>query len=412
MNKDGPSPERAWSFTSIPVHPCLRGGNQNNETETNRDGEYAFVNMAPAVYEIKAAARSGTTLLFWRRRDVTLGLGAVARVDAMLEPLRVQAILRTYRPDGRIEATSVTSGTTPNGFVWADPLLCAPMTTGLPPRRSGTVPSVGWRLTGRVLGAAGEALAVRMDWERLWDQGQAQAKPRTGTLDVKIPLGERVSLDFVTLAPSKECPVSAARLEVAVVPPAATVSNDERWTVLRAQRAQQGASRGGSASDQLSDIATLRDGLGPSREERIAAIRQLVEGKPPASGEAQGPLSEAEIWLVHKLPDGMERPESIRQPLRDTAAFAFPSIRLTSGRSPTDLEVFGFIRRLVMDDGSVSLQVAIGQRQAGTSGDRYSGSGKVVAWPSPADVLSFELPSDSHLPPGHRFDLRLRITPR
>jgi hypothetical protein len=390
--------------------PCLQGGSTNRDTETNRDGEYAFVNKAPATYGVQIAARSGTTLLFWRRRDVTLALGAVARVDAVLEPLRVQIILRTYRPDGRIESTATTSSPIPNAFAWADPVQCTALTSGMP-RRLGPTPSVGWRVTSRVLGAADEALSVRVDWQRLWDQGESQSKPQTGTLETRIPLGERRPLDFGVLPPSKACPVSAARLEVAVVPPAATVVNDERADALRAARI---ASRAGSASEQLGRI---RDGL-PS--ERSDALRQALEAR-QADGKRDGgrqslpasPLSEAEIWLVHKLPDGSERSELIRQPLRETASFVFPSIRLTSSGTAFDLEVFGFIRRLIADDGAVSLQVAIGQRQAGIgTTDSYSGSGKVVSWPGPAEVLAFELPSDSRLPAGHRFDLRLRLTPR
>jgi hypothetical protein len=391
--------------------PCLRGDG-GQDTETNRDGEYAFVNAPPGVYEVRVTARAGTTLLYWRRRDVSVVLDGIARVDAMLEPLRVQIILRTYRPDGRIEATAETTSPTPNGFVWADPILCAPMASGVP-RRSGPTPSVGWSVTGRALGASGETLAVRVQWQRAWDQGAQQTTPRTGTLEAKIPLGDRFSLDFVTLTPSKDCPVSAARLEVTVVPPAATVANDERAEALRAQIiAKRAGGRGRESSPGSGD---LNNGAPSSTGDGATAALQLMEARRATRVDqaAPGPLFDAELWLVHKLPDGAERSELIRQPVRDTASFVFPVIHLTSAAGTTGLEVFGFVRRVVGDAGALSLQVAIGQRHVGTaSSESYSGSGKTIPWPAATEVLSFELPADSRLPSGHRFDLRVRLRPR
>ncbi len=380
--------------------PCLKGDG-GQQTETNRDGEYAFVNAPPGTYEVRVVARSSTTLLFWRRRDVSLVLDGIARVDAILEPLRVQVILRTYRPDGRIEATAMTTSTTPNGFVWADPILCTPVAAGVP-RRSGPTPSVGWSVSGRVLSASDEALAVSVRWQRAWDQGAHQPDPQTGDLQARIPLGGRVPLDFVTLAPSKGCPVSAARLEVTVVPPAATVAHDERADKLRADRLAHRV--GGSADNRSAGNQALR----------AAAALQLLEARQAVRSEdaAPGPLFDAELWLVHRLPDGAERSELIRQPLRDTGSFVFPAVHLTSGAGTADIEVFGFVRRVAGDAGA-SLQVAIGQRHvAAGSSENFSGSGKTIPWPVATEVLSFELPSDSRLPSGHRFDLRVRITPR
>ncbi len=382
--------------------PCLKGrGGQT--TETNRDGEYSFVNAPPGIYEVRIDARAGTTLLFWRRGDVSLVLDGIARVDAMLEPLRVQVILRTYRPDGRIEGTAETTPPIPNAFLWADPILCTPL-AALAPRRSGPTPSVGWRVTGRVLSASDDTLAVRLDWQRLWDQGTLRPHPQTGTIEAKIRLGDRRSVDLVTLTPSKDCPVSAARLEVAVIPPAATVANDERAETLRAARL---ASRVGTSPVNKSTGNQTAGWAG-------SALRSIDAPQAASADEAApGPLFDAELWLVHKLPDGAERSELIRQPLRDTGSFTFPAVHLTAGAVTVDIEVFGFIRRVAGSAGVPSLQVAIGQRYvAAGSTENFSGSGKTIPWPAATEVLSFELPPDSRLPAGHRFDLRVRLAPR
>jgi hypothetical protein len=315
-------------------------------------------------------------------------------------------------------------------------------------------------VSGRVISRTDKELTVRIEWERLWEAGQRLAKPRTGLLEATIRVGERFPLDTVTSSATTDCGVTSGRLEATVVSRPATARGGGGGrgmggfgSASAGGGGGRGSAGGGSAGagtggptagasvgsaggggGRKSGRATFGGGAfggggagTPSgsgaadyqslvvlegAEEMAARLREMAAGQPSV-----GPLFEAELWLVHTLPDGTERPELIRQPLRESTSFVFPSLRVVVQSVPIDIEVFGFVRRLLGEGGVPSLQIAIGQRrQRGSRPDdgqsNYSGSGKVVAWPAPTEVLSFELPADQGLPQGHRFDLRLRIRPR
>ncbi len=386
------------------------------DATTNARGEFDIVNVQPGTFNIRISKGPSSA----ERRGVAVAAGQVVRLSANLatnivtlessaaDGLQLQVVFTASKGGRSDGSAAVGDGEAFTSYITADRGLCS-LSAGREPQVD---PAIGWRISGQVLSRTDQELNVRITWQRLWDAGVRPARPRNGTLEAAIRLGDRFLLDSVTSPSSKDCGVSSGRLEAVVVPrpprnyqALITETVGDLPAVARASR-QSGRATFGAGG--FSGGAAGRGGRGAGTplqpEEAATRLRDAV---------ADGPLFDAELWLVHTLPDKTERPELIRQSLRGSASFVFPSVRLVSGGTSIDVEVFGFIRRVIGDGGAPSLQVAIGQRHGELgSSENYSGSGKVVAWPAAAEVLSFELPSDRRLPPGHRFDLRVRLTPR
>jgi hypothetical protein len=364
-----------------------------------------MVNIQPGAYDIRISVGSST---MFERRGITVRAGDIARIDAQLKTTaaaagasgraappasdtrQVQVNFQTHLADGRPNASAAVGGSGAfAAFIVADAGLCS-LTSGDEPSGA-ALPGVGWRIAGRVLERTSQDITVRIDWQRLWENGARQSNPRTGTLEATIRTGERFPLDAVTPAAGASCAVTGGSLEATVIarPPSAGGATSRAPAPDRAT----------AAAEEL-------------RQRSVAQYQELVRLAPNAF--------QVELWLVQTRPDNTEQVQLITQPFGGSTSFVFPPVRVDSGSGPVDVEVFGFLRHTQGNDGAgaPSLQVAIGRnlRQPGAKPiESYSASGKTVPWPLPADVLSFELPisaSEQRLLAGHRFDLRLRLRPR
>jgi hypothetical protein len=391
------------------------GNRLKRAATTGADGTYSITNVQPGTYDIRISFGSATA---FERRGVTVRAGDIARVDTQLRTAgakagsppaiadirQVQVSLQTYRPDGRPDAVVAVGGADEfTSFISADAGLCT-VRTGEP----SPPPAVGWRISGRVVNRTDDALTVRIDWQRLWENGTRQPKPRSGTLEATIRRGERFPLDSVTSTASADCAVTGGSLEATVIARPAGVGGGGRGG---GSAALPGSARtAGASADQAPD--QLAEAAQRLRERAAEQYQELVRLVPGAF--------QVELWLVQTRPDNTEQVQLITQPLGGSTSFVFPPVRVSSEGDAAEVEVFGFLRRTQTGDGAgqLSLQVAIGRnlRQSGPRPiESYSASGKVVPWPLPAEVLSFELPvsaSDQRALAGHRFDLRVRITPR
>jgi hypothetical protein len=127
---------------------------------------------------------------------------------------------------------------------------------------------------------------------------------------------------------------------------------------------------------------------------------------------------DAELWLVHRLPNGTE--EVQRQIVRfgsNSSPFNFPLVAIAMAQGRVDIDVTGMLR-LVSDEGAPTrVHIAI-TRRIGSEGqpDRFGNTGRLMPVPPPTDVIAFELPWPADVVPdslvGHRFSVRLRVTPR
>ena len=390
------------------------GNRLKRAATTGADGTYSITNVQPGTYDIRISFGSATA---FERRGVTVRAGDIARVDTQLrtagakagsapaiaDTRQVQVSLHTYRPDGRPDAVVAVGGADEfTSFISADAGLCT-LRTGEP----SPPPAVGWRISGRVVNRTADALTVRIEWQRLWENGARQPNPRSGTLEATIRRGERFPLDSVTSTASADCAVTGGSLEATVIARPAGVGGGGRG---RGSAPLPGSTQTAGTSDQAQD--RLAEAAQRLRERAAEQYQELVSLVPGAF--------QVELWLVQTRPDTTEQVQLITQPLGGSTSFVFPPVRVSSDGDAAEVEVFGFLRRTQSTEGAgqLSLQVAIGRnlRQPGPRPvESYSASGKVVPWPLPAEVLSFELPvsaSDQRVLAGHRFDLRVRITPR
>ena len=157
---------------------------------------------------------------------ITLLCGAtVAPVSAWQVPgnnsgLVLEVMARRYSADGMLQGTAGDHGSGEfQGFVYATSAGSCGL--GASDTAPTSAPAVGWRFTGRVLGttqgATGQQLMVRIEWERMWDNGAALTSGPRGTHTLNIGPGNSVVLDRVTAAGTGSCKANEARLEASVV---------------------------------------------------------------------------------------------------------------------------------------------------------------------------------------------------
>jgi hypothetical protein len=147
----------------------------------------------------------------------------------------------------------------------------------------------------------------------------------------------------------------------------------------------------------------------------------------------------AELWLVHRKPDGTESVQQQNVRIGGNAVdFSFPPIVVTTSRGAITLDITGKLQVtsgavLQTPDGSRyfyslngadpvnaqdrRIQVSL-NRRARASGtpllDISGGSSIVIDMPKPDDVPSFEFPAlqkaTEDLLKGHVFSIRLKVT--
>ena len=304
---------------------------------------------------------------------------------------------------------------------------------GTPPRisASGIRPHTMWQVTGRVVDRTGFGLAVAIDWRRLTDGGKAIENGPSGSMQVTIRSGERLSLDTVS------CPdQTAIRLEASVV--------------LRAERynwastgygAGAGVGRGvgmppggGVAGGRGAGAAAGGRGV-PSGTAASGAGRGAVGAGRPGGGGAGAqvqmepgydPLNvrrlSAELWLVHVAPGREEAVQRVAVQTRGPTNFGFPAVTLSTADG-ANVEVNGQIQLIpetVMVNGqsvpesarrlSVFIQRRIWTAQ-NPRGSAWSTT-KTIEMPVATDVVEFELPPlEGDAYKGHKFSVRLRVSP-
>jgi hypothetical protein len=110
--------------------------------------------------------------------------------------LRVVVGAPVYHPDGSVSGESAAlSGLAPSvRYVFSRQSLCdSALTAGAEPRDAG----YGWRVAAHVVSATGTEVVVSVDWRRLWDRGQALANGPGGTAQLTLHLGDRIPLDHI-----------------------------------------------------------------------------------------------------------------------------------------------------------------------------------------------------------------------
>jgi hypothetical protein len=300
--------------------------------------------------------------------------------------------VNTYRSDGSRTGRASNGGVdTFSSHVSGDAGLCWLSAGSQEPR---TAPAVSWQFSGRVLRRAGDELLVQVDWRRTWDNSTRVIDGPKGSLQLSIRNGEWLVLDDVVPLGLSPCDVARARLEATVVArPSPSVVGQ-----LGAGVSASGGGWGGR---------TGGGGSGTGAGGRVATAAESP------------PLFDAEIWLVHHLPGGSEDPrrQTVSFGARGTD-FTFPVVRVETPRGEVTVEVTGRLQSNLPAERDRRLLVIIARRTR-TAGppplDNSGGTSKSIALPAPTEVVSFELPpvrEATDVLAGHRFSLRLRVTPR
>jgi hypothetical protein len=271
-------------------------------------------------------------------------------------------------------------------FVWSDEMLCSMAASGREPRLA---PAVGWHFTGRVLQRTGNDFLVQIEWQRLWDSFARLTNGPNGSLQVTMHSGDRLELDRVAPLVASPCQVASARLEATI-----------EWRPAR---------------PLVNGAIGRLSGAG-------AVARPTLPIVP-----MEGPSFDAELWLVHRLPDGTEEAQQQTLTFRgDGTHFAFPPVPMPIGRGSLDVEVGGIVRLASTNGRPPTLQVTIYRHAKGTGSstvDNFGDSSRTMPMPAPSEVISFELPKEISFPPntsvrpsptplvGHQFSLRVRVAP-
>jgi hypothetical protein len=401
------------------------------------------------------------------------GVGSDARMVYRIgAPLVLEVGVRQYRADNQTGGSAGNSAARGQfeSYVWTGTDLCGLSASSKEPA---TMPGVGWHVTGEIVNPASsgaDQLTVNVTWQRVWEKGARVQNGSSGSRSIALRNGERIELDRVLPAGQSACGATDARLEASV-----TTQLAYRLSVVNAEA--RGGTRGGRGTGAAAGSGTGTAGDATVTGARGRGTGTTVTGTTtvdPATGAtvmygrgyrgsaggattsaggrgtaAQGrePLKflaisrtfDAELWLVHRKPDGTESVQ--QQTLRFTGGaapngtFTFPSIQVQTAKGAIAIDISGRLQSFVGDQAPVGGRAAMTvttvepsaaqhlsikiDRRAHASGppllDITGGSTMVIGVPSPTDVLSFEFPalqkSAEDLLKGHQFSLRVRVTP-
>ena len=252
-----------------------------------------------------------------------------ARTSLMLE-----VAIRGYVSGGKASSMAGDSGAEKlESYVWADQTLCA---MGSGKGAPGNTPWVGWHFTGTVTSSTMTQMVVNVEWQRLWENGRRTDNGPKGSRQLTLRSGERVELDRVASTKSGPCGTVEAKLEAAVsTRPAYLLSYFGTQTGTTVGRGRGGAT--GTTTGRATGEYALRGGRGGATGGSTYTINPWARGLLVTLGS-----HDAEIWLVHKKPDGSEVVQ--QQTVRFSGAardFSFPPVQIAGRGGDLTVDISG-----------------------------------------------------------------------
>ena len=271
------------------------------------------------------------------------GRGGVIAMANRTDPFELTLASPVQLPDGRQIGTSVSGVAGAPGsdpwFVYSRGSLCqSVITRGTPP----TDATDGWRVTVTERSRTTTQVSVGVTWLRLWERGRAVATGSGGTNELTLQRGDRIGLDQITRPSQSTC--------------AATVKGLE-----------------------------LRVG---------ATMPMLVSTDPEAVIDG---AVDAELWMVHKAPNGTETVEhQVVRLIAGTIGFTFRGRAVDTTDGPMIIEVSGKLKAVRRADGTralwAGLQRLVTHEPTGRLVSSGSAPGKTVDWVAPGQLVSFDMP--------------------
>ena len=259
-----------------------------------------------------------------------------------------------YQPDGAVAAETINLPGAGAGLVhvFARKSLCSPAVAGAAePQDAG----FGWRIASQVVSRSEKDLVVSIDWRRLWDAGRKIPNGPNGTFQLTLHPGDRIPLDhIVNSAPKADCRAVGLGLEVRLARALAASPAPP----VTASSLPIGATRGGEKT------------------------------------------VDAEFWLMHTLPSGVE--QVTHQVVRlkpGGGTFGFAPATVSTPRGDVRVELTGSIDRFRVPTGGEFFVFSMTRVVTGDAlpPDGVSGTTSTVVPMPLAEVLSFEWPSGRQL---------------
>jgi hypothetical protein len=295
--------------------------------------------------------------------------------------------------DSGADSTATVSGVDPfQRYLMAriEPNGCGMTQSG---RQPADLAGTAWFVRGETLRRNGDEVTVKLEWKRAWQDGRALDYGPSGTTQLTMKIGERVTFDSFVPGVASAC--REARLEAGVV-------GRQPWQL------RQGGGGGGGVS-------------GGGGGGRVAAGAGAGARSGSGTGGAAGPPGPPvgiELWLVDRKADGSEN--AARQIIHtggdnNSGPFRFTSTISDQANGRSALEITGNVQTFAGTPARLSVRLQYRVTKDTVLG--ANGTNTVtLAMPDPAEVIAIEFPfrptSQAQPPvPGHHFSLRLRLAP-
>ena len=320
---------------------------------------------------------------------------------------------------GAMAAADIVDGGTRQ--VWTDAALCSVGTAADATLRPG---AITWRVTAKVMERSADAYVVRFDWARLPD-GTVVTDAPSASQTATLRAGQPVLLDRLEI--NGRCGSGEVRLEgmlgayfslrpTTMVTPtvggrggvgvpttagragggtggARSGGGGANVSVPGATPPPRGGGRGGGgAAGVATGVPIIRSGRGATPAGGVGDILGSVPADRVQLVVPSSPIA-ADLWLVHRRPDGTEQTEL--QSIQVGEKFAFKPVTVVTTRGPVVIDVsgtllqrlennvpdgYGFnINRRIRSEGQPPLEVNGGSLVH----VRPTASGEVVAIPIP-----------------------------
>ena len=128
--------------------------------------------------------------------------------------LRIVVTSPVYHPDGAVtgETATVAEKSPSVRFIYSRRSLCdtAPVTVTEPADAG-----FGWRVASHVVRMSESQAVISVDWRRMWDRGKKTSNGPAGNAQLTLAPGDRIPLDHIpNILPDAACPAVGMGLEV------------------------------------------------------------------------------------------------------------------------------------------------------------------------------------------------------
>jgi hypothetical protein len=370
------------------------------------------------------------TVAFWIA--ATLSAISIQQAASVDPPVELRVAVYLYNADGSMGGSAGGPIKAVDSVVW---ISFSPTSCGL---GAGALPQTSsaytWKSTGHIVSHEGDRYSI----EVIANRTSATMSDPPGNYSErlqKVQLGEHVVLDEVSNLPGP-CLGRTARLEASV-----ELASPSRGTGASGS-GRGGATTGVGAAGGVSTgpIAGGRAGARPAPGApmvlseklsmfRPADVRSVIAAAIDATDDGTGERSfmavpgsssmvpvvlhpmqasfRAELWLVDTAPDGTQLVHPVVGHLDDAGSTFSP---LAPARASTTVAVN--LRPMWTGAERAVLRVVLARFVNG--GEAFGMSNRSIPLPGPGEVVSFEMPmnaAQSDPLAGHRFELRVRLTP-